>query len=651
MRAALASAVAALTLLLLPVPPPAVAEVRPQRAAVAPPDVIAAPLAPRAITTWSAGLPAGASGAFVATVNAAARSSPLLVTVGPGPGAPPLVRISDALGNPYSEFLAYDARFLGGVSVALCRFNVPGDLAVVTGAGPGGGPNVRVSGTDGSFRFGFFAYDAAFAGGVTVGCGDLDGDGRDEIVTAPGAGGGPNVRVFGLEGTLRASFFAYDAAFAGGVHAAAGTDGSGPVIITGAGSGGGPNVRSFTPGGTLRHSVFCFDPRFQGGVEVAAGDVDGDGDGDVACGAGAGPRVVGFLPSDLDAGRPPLPQLNGGGTAGGTRIAIGRFGRAGLAVTSGPGGPATVSTYVAAAPPVPPLVLGAQAGQSDYVSVVEADGPYVADAGSAGSSPVWLGNGTGRFAFVEIGSKLSDPFKISVMHHDGSGLRRIAGAASFPLVAARSAPLLAFYEFSNGQPTFVDVVRADGTGRRRVATHPTALMYSPALSIDPSGSRIAVSGPASLGATASIDIAFSNGTGQHPLTSPPIGGQDMDPAFSPDGLTVAYCRGTALRLIQVDGTADHQILNTGCRAPSWSPDGARLALGTDTVTMVVPATGGTPTPVQAGSGGTSWSPDSTRISVGEYGNEGLYIAAAAGSSAVLRGHAGGYTQWAPAPFG
>jgi WD40 repeat protein len=59
-----------------------------------------------------------------------------------------------------------------GVSVAgtdaftIGRSSGPG--SVITGAGPGGGPHVRVVNLTGGVTFEFFAYDTAFRGGVNV---------------------------------------------------------------------------------------------------------------------------------------------------------------------------------------------------------------------------------------------------------------------------------------------------------------------------------------------------------------------------------------------------------------------------------------------------------------------------------------------------
>jgi hypothetical protein len=66
----------------------------------------------------------------------------------------------------------------------------------------------------------FFPYDAAFTGGVRVA--GVTVNGRGEVVSVPGPGGGPDVQVVdGLTGKQLDSFFAYDPAFTGGLYVAA----------------------------------------------------------------------------------------------------------------------------------------------------------------------------------------------------------------------------------------------------------------------------------------------------------------------------------------------------------------------------------------------------------------------------------------------
>src|SRR4029077_5999973 len=137
--------------------------------------------------------------------------------------------------------------FNGGVFVAAGHFLLGGGVDIVTGAGAGGGPNVGVFHiqADGfANRFGgplgsFFAFDPGFTGGVTVAAGNLDGNGLDSIITGAGPGGGPQVNVFnGADASLRLSFFAYSSTSLGGVFVSAGPVGAGPrdLIFTGQGT-------------------------------------------------------------------------------------------------------------------------------------------------------------------------------------------------------------------------------------------------------------------------------------------------------------------------------------------------------------------------------------------------------------------------------
>jgi hypothetical protein len=181
----------------------------------------------------------------------------------------------------------------------MADFNRDGIDDIVTGPGPGGGPHVRVfdglthqqmPGPIGSF----FAYDPSFAGGIFVAAGDVTGDGVADVVTGADAGGGPHVKVFnGATGQVVHSFFAYAPSFAGGVRVAVGdVNGDGTVdIITGAGPGGGPHLKVFDPRRINEPiaSFFAFTSNYTGGIYVSAADVNRDLVPEIIVSTGPGP--------------------------------------------------------------------------------------------------------------------------------------------------------------------------------------------------------------------------------------------------------------------------------------------------------------------------------------------------------------------------
>src|SRR5206468_3836987 len=137
-----------------------------------------------------------------------------------GPGSPAFVRVVDgATQTILLAFNPFDPSFTGGVYVAAGDVNGDGFADVITGAGPGGGPHVQVFDLhNGTTLASFYAYAAGFTGGVRVAAGDINGDGHADVLTAPGAGGGPHVRVWsGATGGELLGRYAYDPAYGDGV--------------------------------------------------------------------------------------------------------------------------------------------------------------------------------------------------------------------------------------------------------------------------------------------------------------------------------------------------------------------------------------------------------------------------------------------------
>ncbi|HET6575559.1 MAG TPA: hypothetical protein VFG68_18295, partial [Fimbriiglobus sp.] len=199
-------------------------------------------------------------------------------------GGGPHVRVFDGVtvkGNAdpreVDGFFAYEPTFKGGVRVAAGDVNGDGQPDLVLGAGVGGGPRVTVvdgkqvaerqgGAARGSAARGvnpaavlanFFAYDTAFRGGIFVDAGDFDNDGFADVLTGPGVGGGPHVRVFDGKTaptgspTVLANFIALDPPPDPLFGVTAPQNGVGGVAFTGRGNNGLRNVVVGSARGTL----------------------------------------------------------------------------------------------------------------------------------------------------------------------------------------------------------------------------------------------------------------------------------------------------------------------------------------------------------------------------------------------------------------
>lgn len=249
-------------------------------------------------------------GVRVATADLTGDGVPDLI-VTPGAGRAPTLRVFDGatflpLAGKRGGFDVFASTFKGGVFVAAGDVNGDGTADLVVSQDAGGSPQVRVfdgktgnqfAGTMGSF----LAYASNFKGGVRVASADVNGDGKAEVVTAPGAGtiaGGQTglVRTFDLTRKsgnapfVIQQFKPYEDGYAGGVFVATGNLEGDPLpeLITAPGGGRLAEVKVFAPNSTVPSRSFTPLPGFTGSLRPAVGDVDGDGRLDLILGAGAG---------------------------------------------------------------------------------------------------------------------------------------------------------------------------------------------------------------------------------------------------------------------------------------------------------------------------------------------------------------------------
>jgi hypothetical protein len=204
-----------------------------------------------------------------------------------------VIRSSALLGN----FLSYQQGFMGGVFVAAGDVNGDGLADVITGPGIGRRSNVKVIDATklnqgsptttikpGALLANILAFQQGFLGGVRVASGDLNGDGRTDVVTGQGPGGLSRVKVFGGPDLMvTAAFRPFGPDFGGGVFV-----GTGNVkgfafddVIVGQGPGSRPRVKVFSnQTSVMMHSeqlklaqvdsFLAYRKAFDGGVQVTS---------------------------------------------------------------------------------------------------------------------------------------------------------------------------------------------------------------------------------------------------------------------------------------------------------------------------------------------------------------------------------------------
>ncbi len=261
------------------------------------------------------------------------------IVVGAPYGAWPEVRLLRGDGSQIASFLAYEKEMTQGVTVAIGTLH--GHTEIVTGTGTGAVAQVRVfdvHGKEKRIAGGFFPYGKDFKGGVNVAVGDIDGDGHTEIITAPGPTGGPHVQIWSNDGKKKGDFFAFENASTVGLHVVVGDlNGDGKAeIVAALGGPSSPIVRVFDGVTYEKLREFTAIGRgFEGGLNLAIGDVDDDRKNDilVAPNGNGGPHVHAYHTDGTLIGA----FFSQNQTyRGGVILGVGRFGANGTQVVTMP---------------------------------------------------------------------------------------------------------------------------------------------------------------------------------------------------------------------------------------------------------------------------------------------------------------------------
>jgi hypothetical protein len=217
------------------------------------------------------------------------------------------IKVYSAKGELLSEFYPYHDTFSGGVSVAVADLDGDAKMEIITGAGPGGGPHVRVFDINGNpvVNGGFFAFDEkTYRAGIEVGAADVDGDGKSEISVVSGYGVKPEVKVFGSDGKLKNNFSVKDFGSLFGLRVSRvdlSGDGFDEIVVSGK-YGSQPFFAVYLADGTLLQNNQVYNNlNIQAGISVFGYDLNGDGAEEMIAAPGftGGPHVKIFKPTGV----------------------------------------------------------------------------------------------------------------------------------------------------------------------------------------------------------------------------------------------------------------------------------------------------------------------------------------------------------------
>jgi TolB protein len=248
---------------------------------------------------------------------------------------------------------------------------------------------------------------------------------------------------------------------------------------------------------------------------------------------------------------------------------------------------ASAASTHAADPPLPGRILFVKDGD---LWVYDSNAPHAFATGGTFAQPSWAPDGS-SLAFVYKGTNFADIF---ISDDQGQSQTRLTASQSTVLdnndwnlrpAWSPDGRTIAFVsDHATAFPT-LQLMGADGTGRRALSTPGVNQEAVDAISWSPDGTQLAVTlfnepGPTQI-ALVPMNVAGAPRQNARLLTSQPGGA--LDPAWSPDGSWLAFAGhdgyATDIFAVRPDGTSVMRLTSDGqfARSPVWSPDGAHLA--------------------------------------------------------------------------
>jgi TolB protein len=213
-------------------------------------------------------------------------------------------------------------------------------------------------------------------------------------------------------------------------------------------------------------------------------------------------------------------------------------------------------------------------------------GAHPLATGGTFSQPTWSPDGT-TLAYVYRGTNFADIF---ITDDQGQSQTRLTTSQSTildnndwnlrPAFSPDGKTIAFVSDRATAFPT-LQLMAADGTGRRSLSLLGVQQESVDALSWSPDGSELAITlfnGPG----PAQIALVPINPRQSSTLLTSQAGGA-LDPAWSPDGSWIAFAGhdgyATDIYAVRPDGTSPTRLTSDGqfARSPAWSPDSAHIA--------------------------------------------------------------------------